>query len=118
VCFSTIPDGSTTVGCDGFTDAAKKAACQALITCIRTGNGSGKNCGNGDDPTPCLCGTLTAAQCSQANPTTLPGVCRDAYLAAIGTGNIFQDFFATSSPVGIANNLFTCDVDVPCPCGQ
>ncbi len=112
VCFNTSFDG-TTNGCDGF-PAAQKDACYALLNCIRTGNGSGHTCASGDDATPCLCGTLASAACGQSDPTTLPGVCRAQYIAAnggTGTG-LFGAFFAAGSPVGIANNLFTCDIDM------
>ena len=111
-CFNTSVDG-TINGCDGFA-GAQKDACYALVNCIRTGNGSGHTCATLDDATPCLCGTLTATACGQSDPTTLPGVCRAQYIAAnggVGTG-IFGVFFSTSSPVGIANNMFTCDVDM------
>ncbi|MFL5306756.1 MAG: hypothetical protein ACJ8F1_16185 [Polyangia bacterium] len=111
-CFNTSVDG-TTNGCDGFT-GTQRDACYALVSCIRTGNGAGKSCANLDDPTPCLCGTLTATACGQSDPTTLPGACRAQYIAAnggTGTG-LFGAFFATGSPVGIANNMFTCDIDM------
>jgi hypothetical protein len=112
-CFNTSVDGITN-GCDGFADATQKANCEALLTCIRTGNGGAHNCGNGDDPTPCLCGTIPTASCGTMDPTTLPGVCRPQYITANG-GNgtgLFGAFFSNGSPVGIANNLFQCDVDV------
>jgi hypothetical protein len=111
-CFNTSVDGVAN-SCDGFTGAAK-TNCQALLTCIRTGNGGAHNCGNGDDPTPCLCGTIATASCGTMDPTTLPGVCRPQYITANG-GNgtgLFGAFFSNGSPVGIANNVFQCDVDV------
>ncbi|HVY37597.1 MAG TPA: hypothetical protein VHM31_06665, partial [Polyangia bacterium] len=111
-CFNTSVDGATS-GCDGFT-GVQRDACYALLACIRTGNNSGHTCANLDDATPCLCGTLSATTCGQSDPTTLPGVCRPQYIAAnggTGTG-LFGIFFSISSPVGIANNLFTCDVDM------
>ncbi|HVT06379.1 MAG TPA: hypothetical protein VHO67_02930 [Polyangia bacterium] len=111
-CFNTSTDGVSN-GCDGFT-GAQRDACVALVACIRTGNGMGHSCANGDDPIPCLCGGITAGVCSEQDPTTLPGVCRPQYIAANGgTGiGIYSAFFATSSPIGIANNLFTCDFDM------
>ncbi len=117
-CFNTSVDG-TTNGCDGFPAGAQRDACYALVKCIRTGNGSGHTCANADDATPCLCGTLSATACGQSDPTTLPGVCRPQYIAAnggTGTG-LFGVFFSTSSPVGIANNMFTCDVDMAADTG-
>ena len=63
-CFNNSVDG-TTNGCDGFT-GTQKTACQALLDCIRTGNGTGHTCGSADDPTPCLCGTLSATACGQS----------------------------------------------------
>ncbi len=111
-CFNTSVDGVVN-GCDGFS-GTQKDACYALVNCIRTGNGSGHTCASGDDATPCLCGTLSASACGQSDPTTLPGVCRAQYIAANGgTGaGLFGVFFSTSSPVGIANNMFTCDIDM------
>jgi hypothetical protein len=116
-CFNTVADGATAFGCDGFT-GTDKTLCTDLLACIRTSNGTGHTCAVSDDPTPCLCGTLTATQCIQADPATLPGVCRDKYIAAAKGGNVLSLFFATNSPIGIANNLLTCDIDVPCACGQ
>jgi hypothetical protein len=120
-CFATSttpnsgPTDPTSFGCEGFT-GDDRTHCLALLDCIRTGNGSGTTCAVGDDPTACLCGSLTPTVCGGMAPATLPGICRDVYLAAAGSNDIFSVFFSTDSPVGVANNLLTCDVDVPCPC--
>ena len=87
------------------------------VSCSKGNNrsaGSGHTCANFDDPTACLCGTIATSVCGQSDPTSLPGVCRPQYIAAnggTGTG-LFGAFFSTGSPVGIANNLLTCDVDM------
>jgi hypothetical protein len=111
-CFNTSVDGVSN-GCIGFT-GAQQTACQGLLVCLRSGNGSGHTCGRGDDPTPCLCGAIPYSVCGQTDPTTLPGVCVPQYIAAnggTGTG-FFGNFFSNTSPVGIANNEFQCDVDL------
>jgi hypothetical protein len=100
----------TKFGCNGFT-GADKTNCDALIGCMRT-----NHCGGGDDPTPCLCGTLSAATCATTSPASLPGVCASKYIAAANGGDVFGLFFSTDSPIGISNNLYTCDVDAPCTC--
>jgi hypothetical protein len=100
----------TKFGCNGFT-GADKTNCLALIGCMRT-----NHCGAGDDPTPCLCGTLSAATCATTSPASLPGLCAPAYITAAAGGDVFGLFFSTDSPIGISNNLYTCDVDAPCTC--
>jgi hypothetical protein len=121
MCFhTTTPDnaGTTDVakfGCNGFS-GAEAGNCRSLLHCLRA-----SHCAGGltlDDPTPCLCGNLTAQQCFQGGAAKAPGPCRDEYIRA-GLPNVFGDIFGQftdpSSPIGIANNLYTCDLDVPCP---
>jgi hypothetical protein len=97
-------------GCNGFS-AVDQAECKALIACIRT-----NHCGKSDDATPCLCGVLDPTTCASTAIASLTGACRDQYVAAADGGNVFSLFFSTDSPIGIANNLFTCDVDASCAC--
>jgi hypothetical protein len=97
-------------GCSGFS-ASDQAKCNAVLSCIRS-----SHCGKGDDATPCLCGTLTISACAAQPVTALPGPCRDLYIAAANGGNVYTLFFSTDSPMGIANNLYTCDVDAHCAC--
>jgi hypothetical protein len=86
--------------------------CTALISCIRT-----THCMVGDDPTACYCGALDPGTCvTSGAPTTAP--CFAQYTAAaMGfPGNVFTQFFDPTTPVGIADNIVTCDVDAPCTC--
>jgi hypothetical protein len=92
-------------GCNGFTGAAL-TACNDLIACMRT-----NKCGAGDDPTPCLCGALSAAACATTPVANLTGVCAPKYVTAAAGGDVFGLFFSTDSPIGVSNNLYTCDVD-------
>jgi cysteine-rich repeat protein len=100
----------TKFGCNGFT-GTDKTNCTALLSCMRT-----NNCGAGSDPTPCLCGNLSATTCATTAAASLPGVCKNAYIAAANGGDVFGLFFSTDSPIGVANNLYTCDKDAPCSC--
>jgi hypothetical protein len=112
-CFNTSVDGKTN-GCDGFT-GAQRMACEALLSCLRTGGGSGHSCASGDDPTPCWCGMIAQPLCMTMDPATLPGVCIPQYLAANGGTDIglFDALYdGTTSPISIANNMLTCDIDL------
>jgi cysteine-rich repeat protein len=115
-CFqtSTTANAGTTdftkFGCNGFS-GADKTNCEALLGCMRT-----NNCGAGSDPTPCLCGNLSATTCATTAVASLPGVCKPQYVAAANGGDVFGLFFSTDSPIGVANNLYTCDKDAPCSC--
>lgn len=100
----------TKFGCDGF-PPAENARCKALLACLKA-----KKCANGEDPTPCLCGTMDPPTCASKPVRSLPGACRDEYIAAIAGADLYTLFFSTDSPVGVANNLFACDVSTPCPC--
>jgi hypothetical protein len=109
---SSTPNLGTTdlakFGCNGFT-GADKTNCDALVSCMRT-----KKCGKADDPTPCLCGALAPDQCATTAIANLTGGCVAQYVAAAAGGDVFGLFFSTDSPIGISNNLYTCDVDA-CP---
>jgi hypothetical protein len=123
-CFNTsAPGGGTTLanfGCNSLTGASK-TNCQALLTCLQGATCQaaihsatadfGEAGANFDDPTPCLCGTATDAACLAAS--TWNGVCAPQYVAAAtAEGDTVLDlFFASSSAVGVANNLMTCDID-------
>ena len=98
-------------GCSGFAPA-DQARCTALLDCVRS-----KHCANGFDPLPCLCGPgMDAPTCAQKPIKSLPGVCRDLYIAAANGGDVYTLFYSTDSTIGVANNLFTCDVDAHCSC--
>jgi hypothetical protein len=103
-------------GCAGFSPGNTTATnnCNALLSCIRT-----MKCANGDDPTPCYCGNLDPGTCvTSGAPTTAP--CFAQYTAAaMGfSGNVFTQFFDPKTPIGIADNLVSCDADahMPGPC--
>jgi hypothetical protein len=111
----TLPGATSGFGCDSFTGALQ-SSCAALLDCIRS-----THCATGDDPTPCYCG-LGVDVVACATGTSAPsGVCLAAYNAALAggpTGSVVTLFTNPLSPIGIADNLLTCDVDTPCPCGQ
>lgn len=114
--------GSITVngqkGCSGFDDPKLRASCENVLRCIHA-----TGCAEGNNPTKCLCGSVDMFTCSRGAwagvPTT--GVCKDVYKAALEggpPGTVIQLFGDTKSPIGVANNTHTCDVDANCPCGQ
>ena len=97
-------------GCEGFSPVSPaRAHCQALYECIRT-----SGCMMGDDPTPCLCGSLTPASCVNAGPPA-SAPCAAQYAAAAADasnlGPVTSQFSNPSSPVGIADNQAVCAVD-------
>jgi hypothetical protein len=108
-----VPGGVGCFGCDGFPPGSNaQVHCAALLTCIR-----GQSCMAGDDPTPCLCGALSAANCvSMGAPSTAP--CAAQYAAAAAdfpaAGTVFQQFSVPSTSVGIADNVAACRVDSAC----
>jgi cysteine-rich repeat protein len=105
-----VPGGTGCYGCEGFPPgSASRADCLALYSCIRT-----SNCMNGDITTPCLCGTLTSAQCVAQGPPATAACAMQYAKAAADTSSLgpaFQQTMNPNSPVGIANNLATCAVD-------
>jgi len=108
---NTVP-GATAgcYGCEGFATAKMRADCAALLTCVRT-----QGCMAGDDPTPCLCDTLTAATCSSSGPPpTAKCLAQYNTAAADASGTVFSQFGNPSTPVGIANNQAACRVDSAC----
>jgi hypothetical protein len=110
---TSVPGGVACFGCDGFAmGSAPQLHCAALLTCIR-----GSACMAGDDPTPCLCGALSAGNCvSMGAPSTAP--CAAQYAAAAAdfpaAGTVFQQFSVPSTSVGIADNVAACRVDSNC----
>ena len=113
-CVGTLYSNATGFGCSSFTAAADIAACNALRTCIIS-----KKCSAGDDPTPCYCGARDATTCASSGPDGT-GACLAQYNAvALPAGKQVKDVFTdATSPIGVANNLLTCDVDGACACGQ
>jgi hypothetical protein len=128
VCFNTSPTGlgSTlaTFGCNGFTSASDKANCVALLGCLQGASCQasihaatadyGETGSNFDDPTPCLCNGATVAKAACLAASTWTGACAPQYVAAAAGGSVLSLFFSTDSPIGVANNLMTCDIDQPC----
>jgi hypothetical protein len=116
ICFHTskTPDIGTTdpakFGCDGF-PPADQARCKTLLSCLRV-----NHCAQGDDTVTCLCGPLDRETCISKPIESLPGPCRDQYIAAASGGNVLTLWGSTDSPIGVANNLYSCDLDAPCTC--
>jgi hypothetical protein len=108
-----VPGATSTWGCAGFgVGSLEFTHCDALLTCIRS-----SGCMAGDDPTPCLCGSLSPPVCANMGaPTTAPCAAEYAAAAADGSGSVFQQFGFPGSPVGIADNIAACDVDSACLC--
>jgi hypothetical protein len=101
-------------GCCGFEDPKLRATCEAILLCLRN-----TDCAAGNDPSRCLCGDLDPKSCATGGPHT--GACVSAYTAGLAggpPGTVVTLFGSPTSPIGIANNTFTCDVDASCPCGQ
>jgi hypothetical protein len=109
-------------GCAGLTGAAI-TSCNNLHTCLD----QHPNCSNpanvappNNDPTACFCGALNGASCSGTPASTIAGPCAGAYFAAYGgvtnanRDAILTDFFNKGTAVGIANNLYSCDVSNGC----
>ena len=127
VCFNTeatTPPTNGTLaqfGCSGF-PGADNTECIALVACLRgsacqaaihAATADYGEAGVGfDDTTPCLCGGIAKATCLAASSWT--GVCAPQYVAASDGGNVLSLFFSTDSPIGVANNLMTCDIDDSC----
>jgi hypothetical protein len=102
-------------GCCGFNDPKLRADCEAILRCVRT-----TGCGAGNSPTRCLCGDLDQLACA-ASVKPHKGPCAAVYAAAVASGaprDIIAVFGDPKSPIGVANNTFTCEVDASCPCGQ
>jgi hypothetical protein len=108
-----VPPGATNAfGCSGFTDTQLHNECMLLIQCIRQ-----NNCALGDDPTPCLCGAGVDPVACATGATTPSGVCLAQYQAALmggPSGTIFTLFTDPRSPIGISDNLWTCELDGAC----
>jgi hypothetical protein len=110
---------STVVGCAGLSTTDKQTQCTTLLHCLQTH----PNCSisaavavANSDPTACFCGTLSAGACAGAPSANIAGACAAAYFAVYGgvsdanRDNILGDFFNRTLPVGMANNLYACDV--------
>jgi hypothetical protein len=133
----TQPDGVTLLGgfgCDGFA-GSNLQLCNDLQTCLDSAacvaqvNAAVVNDPSDypytDEATACLCGIgptaanpsgQTKTQCLGGPPTTgWAGVCQAQFAAAaFGAANVPGHLFDRAEPIGIAVNLFTCDVDAQC----
>jgi hypothetical protein len=101
--------------CCGFEDPKLRAQCESVLTCIRT-----TGCAVGNNPSRCLCGDVDQITCARSGKQHT-GPCAAAYRAAAVAGTpagIIAVFGDPKSPIGVANNTFTCDVDASCPCRQ
>jgi hypothetical protein len=122
-CIGTKVDNSLPAfGCAGLA-AADIPKCMTLLNCLQTH----PNCSIGgdhtalsDDPTDCFCGALTITNCNGAPAASIAGQCASAYFALYGgvtdanRALILGDFFNRMKPIGMANNLYACDVDNSC----
>jgi hypothetical protein len=107
---TSVPS-ATAFGCAGFTGTLH-TNCIALINCIRR-----NNCAVGDDPTACLCGAGVDPVACATGAVTPSGACVTQYNAALAggpPGTPFTLFTDPRSPIGISDNLWTCQVDGPC----
>jgi len=113
-CKQPLYSNATGFGCNSFTSAADKLACNNLRTCLLT-----KHCAVGNDPAACYCGARDATTCASMGPDGT-GACLAQYNAvALPAGKVVSDVFTdATSPIGVANNLLTCDIDAACACGQ
>jgi hypothetical protein len=122
-CLGTKVAPSSKFGCDGLGTPEMQTRCKALLNCLQTHptcSATPDNPNVSNDPTACFCGTLSASSCAGATPANIAGTCASAYFAVYGgatTANrdsILSDFFARNLPVGMANNLYACDVNSNC----
>jgi hypothetical protein len=125
VCFNTsgtnLGTSAANFGCQGLTGTAQ-SSCFALLACLRgpacqTAIASasadyGESGVGNDDATPCLCGSIAKATCLTQSSWT--GVCAPQFVTAAAGGSVLNLFFSTDSPIGVANNDFTCDIDNTC----
>jgi len=114
------PEASGTItvngqkGCCGFNDPTLQLACNEILRCIVE-----KGCSQGNSPVACLCGDQDLIPCAKSKKWS--GPCTAIYEAALmggPPGTVISLFGDTKSPIGVANNTFTCSVDASCPCGQ
>jgi hypothetical protein len=108
---TSVPN-ATNFGCAGFPAGPLHDNCIALVNCIRR-----TNCAVGDDPTACICGAGVDPVACATGAVTPSGVCKTQYnnaLAGGPPGTVFTLFTDPRSPIGISNNLWTCQVDGPC----
>ena len=111
---TSVP-GAATFGCSGFPAGAAQTACLNLLACIRS-----NKCNNGDDPTPCFCGALDSITCLSSNGS-MTAACYTQYNTALSaltvagaTSSVATLFGNPKSPIGVANNVVSCDVDAHC----
>jgi hypothetical protein len=103
---------ATLAGCGSLT-GADKAACDALVACIRT-----QHCAPAGDAQPCYCGTATDIGCLSGMAN---GKCKaevEAAAKSTDPGAIANEFVDPSFPIGRATNLIGCDHDscsMQCP---
>jgi hypothetical protein len=117
-------------GCIGLSGTQAQTDCNNLKNCMETH----PNCSNpmnvsppNADPTGCFCGALDSGTCSASLPSAIVGPCADAYFKIYGSTQpghtdataamrdaIFGDFFAKATAVGMANDLYACDVQKGC----
>jgi hypothetical protein len=101
-------DCDPAIGCKNIANAADRALCEALDTCMRKTNCWANN------PLDCLCGTAIGTNC--AGPAA-NGVCKAEVQAATKTTDAVANgtlFYSLNVPSGFATQQSACDHDV-CP---
>src|SRR5262249_40028574 len=101
---------------------AARASCASVHTCLDQHPNCSQPPGGPPtaDPTACFCGSLSAGACAGAPAASIAGDCAGAYFAVYGAVTdanrdaILSDFFNRGLPVGMANNLYSCDVTKSC----
>jgi len=98
-----------TDGCDGISDPADKALCEAAYACFVTPS---YDCVYQGDPLKCWCGTNpTTCVSSNAGATQANGPCLQQVFAAAKTNDaptIKARFVDPAYPLGRAVNLLSC----------
>jgi hypothetical protein len=120
-CMGTSVTAASAYGCAGLTGAAL-TNCNNLHLCLaQHPNCSAPPSGPPiTDPTACFCGTLSAEDCAGAQAADVHGDCAASYFAVYGAvtnanrAQVLSDFFNRATAVGMANNLYACDVGKTC----
>jgi hypothetical protein len=123
VCFGTKATLTSPVGCIGLSTTDAQTSCKTLLNCLQTHptcSMGGNSTGVTSDPTGCFCGALDAQTCVGTPAASITGPCAATYFAVYGGVSnanrdaVLGDFFNKSTPVGMANDLYGCDVNANC----
>jgi hypothetical protein len=123
-CTNTKVTPTSSFGCAGLTVNAptSNAQCNTLHLCLA----QHPNCSNPPggppvtNPLKCFCGNRDLATCTGTDQAMIDGDCSSAYFTIYGGRTnanrdaILGDMFNRTLPIGMANNLYTCDVNKSC----